>query len=104
MKKYTLSHTRTRSDFLGNQVAWDITDEHGNGFFISWRCFTSSFAPDCRNPECMAFPLAAKGAMFDQEIATLYGFDPYESLERMIEVLGIDADLDRHKEAVSDGD
>jgi hypothetical protein len=61
MKKYTLSHTRTRSDFLGNQVAWDITDEHGNGFFISWRCFTSSFAPDCRNPECMAFPLAAKG-------------------------------------------
>ena len=46
--------------------------------------------------------LAAKGPMFDQEIATLYGFDPYESLEKMIEVLGIDVDLDRHKEAVSD--
>ena len=49
-------------------------------------------------------PACCKGAMFDQEIATLYGFDPYESIEKMIEVLGIDVDLDRHKEAVSDED
>ena len=103
-KKYVISRTYTRSDFLGDQTAWDITDDQGNGFFVSWRGFTSSFVPDCRNPECMAFPLTAKGVGFNEELDTIYRFEPEEALEKMIEVLGIDVDLDRHKETVGDED
>lgn len=104
MRKYVISRTCTRSDGLGNQVAWDITDEQGNGFFVSWRGFTSGFVPEWRNPECMAFPLTAKGVSFSEELDTIYGFEPEEALEKMIEVLGIDVDLDRHKETVGDED
>lgn len=102
MRKYTLSRTCTRSDILGDQTVWNITDEHGNGFFVSWRWFVSPLVPDRRNPECVAFPLTAKGVTFSEELATVYGFEPDEALEMIVEVLGIDVDLDRHKETVGD--
>lgn len=96
-KKYVLLQQRTKGDSFGYQVAWDITDENGDGFYVSWREFLEDFfVPDWRNPECMAFRLSAKeGVKFNPELAAVYGLDAEESLEKIIEMLGIDVDLDQ---------
>lgn len=99
-KKYVLSQPRTRIDTFGDQTAWDITDENGDGFYVSWCEFSEDFAPDWRNPECMAFRLSAKeGVKYNPELAAVYGLDTEESLEKIIEMLGIDVDLDQSTSA-----
>lgn len=91
-KKYVLSQPRTRIDAFGDQTAWDITDENGDGFHVVWNNALEFFMPNWKNPECLLFRRSAECINFNPILATVYGLDAEESLEKIIEILGIDVD------------
>lgn len=91
-KKYVLSQPRTRIDTFGDQTAWDITDENGDGFHVVWNNALDFFMSNWKNPECLLFRRSAERINFNSILATVYGLDSEESLEKIIEILGIDVD------------
>lgn len=91
-KKYVLSQPRTGIDTFGDQIVWDITDENGDGFHVVWSNVLGDFMPNWKNPECLLFRRSSERINFKPILATVYGLDSEESLEKIIEILGIDVD------------
>lgn len=98
-KKYVLSQPRTGIDAFGDQTVWDIADENGDGFHVVWSNVSEDFMPNWRNPECLLFSRSAECINFNSILVTVYGLDAEESLEKIIETLGIDVDLDQSTSA-----